>query len=134
MAKQLTNFTAPKVSLKFAGYLAFPKIMKALKINILDGESCNFFRDTIYENFRTREKFGIVRHDMINLMLEARKGRLSHNNNSEEKIVDGFATVEESNVGKSDVKRVWDDSFLAAQCFIFFVAGFDSVSNCVYLR
>lgn len=32
-------------------------------------------------------------------------------------------------MGKSSVKRQWDDEDLAAQCFIFFLAGFDTVAT-----
>jgi cytochrome P450 family 9 len=129
IALKMTSFDSIRIGLIFFGYLLVPKIMKFFNADLLDKECTDFFEETIYENFRTREKFGIVRHDMINLMLEARKGRLAHNNNVEEKFVDGFATVEESNVGKNDVKRVWEDVDLAAQCLIFFAAGFDSVSK-----
>lgn len=109
--------------------MVFPQLMKALKIRLLDAESCDFFENAIYETFKTREELGIVRHDMINLMLEARRGNLSHNKNAEEKIVDGFATVEESQMEKSQVKHEWTDADFAAQCFIFFLGGFDSVKN-----
>lgn len=108
--------------------------MKALNINLLDKECCDFFEQAIYETFRTREKLGIVRHDMLNLMLEARRGQLVHNNKVEEKIVDGFATVEESQLGKTQMKQTWDDSYLAAQCFIFFIAGFDTVRRNGFLK
>jgi cytochrome P450 family 9 len=128
IAKKVTNFSSAKTALKFAGYLTAPKVMKMLKINLLDKESCDFFNEAICETMKIREEKGIIRHDMINLLLQARKGQLAHNNNVEEKTIDGFATVEESQLGKSDVKRVWDDEDLAAQCFIFFLAGFDTVS------
>lgn len=101
--------------------------MKALKISLLDKESADFFKNTIFDAFKTREKLGIIRHDMLHLLLEARRGVLSHNKKAEEKIVDGFATVEESHMGKSHVKRDWTDEELAAQCFLFFAAGFDTV-------
>lgn len=61
--------------------------------------------------------------------MQARKGQLAHTTTDEEKITDGFATVEESEVGKSEVKRVWDDDDFAAQSLIFFLAGFDTVAN-----
>jgi cytochrome P450 family 9 len=134
IAKKVTNFTSFKTGLKFAGYLAFPQLMKALKINLLDKESCDFFEEAIYDTMKTREKQGIIRNDMIQLMLQAKAGNLSHNNNLEEKSSDGFATVEESHLGKAEVKRKWDDADLAAQCFIFFLAGFDTVRSLTFLN
>ena len=71
----------------------------------------------------TREKKGIIRHDMINLLMQARKGNLKHESKEEEKIADGFATTEESEIGKSQNKKNWTDFELAAQCFNFFAAG-----------
>lgn len=60
---------------------------------------------------------------MINILMQAKKGKLTHEKEKEEKEVEGFATVEESNVGKTEVKRMWDDDDLTAQAFIFFFAG-----------
>jgi cytochrome P450 family 9 len=62
-----------------------------------------------------REEQGIVRKDMIHLLMEAKKGKLTYEKEKEEKIVDGFATVEESDVGRSEVKRKWEDDDLTAQ-------------------
>lgn len=101
--------------------------MKKLGVALLDKESLDFFQEAICETMKIREKKGIIRHDMINLLLQARKGQLA-NNSKEEKTTDGFATVEESHIGSSEVKRIWDDEDLAAQCFIFFLAGFDTVN------
>lgn len=129
IAKKVTNFTSIKTALKFSGYLIAPQLMKKLGISLLDQESCNFFQEAITETMKIREQKGIVRHDMINLLLQARKGQLAHNNTTEDKAADGFATVEESQLGQSEVKRIWDDTDLAAQCFIFFLAGFDTVRN-----
>lgn len=52
-----------------------------------------------------REKEGIVRPDMINLLMQARKGALKHDANEE--IVDdaGFATVQESVIGKTQLPK-----------------------------
>lgn len=127
IAKKSTDFTSAKTALKFAGYLFAPSIMKMLGISFLDKESCDFFQEAIVETMKIREKKGIIRHDMIHLLLQARKGQLAQGNSNEEKITDGFATVQESQVGSSEVKTIWDDQDLAAQCFIFFLAGFDTV-------
>jgi cytochrome P450 family 9 len=76
---------------------------------------------------KARDQKGIVRQDMLNLLMQSQKGQLVHNNN-EEKIVEGFSTVEESAVGRSEVKKTWTDNELIAQCLIFFFGGFDTVN------
>lgn len=129
IAKKVSDFSSIKVGLKMFGLMTVPKLMKKLGIAFLDKESSSFFEVAITETMKIREAKGIIRYDMINLLLQARQGQLGHSKNtSEEKATDGFATVEESQLGQADVKRVWDDTDLAAQCFIFFLAGFDTVS------
>lgn len=103
--------------------------MKLLGITLLDKNINEFFKEATLDTMKIREQKGIVRQDMINLLMQAQKGQLGHNNNAEEKTVEGFATVEESQVGKSEVKRTWSDNELAAQCLIFFFAGFDTVAT-----
>lgn len=113
--------------MKFIGYMMMPKLMSALQIRFFDQETTDFFQDVIGETMKVREEKGIIRHDMINLLIQAKKGKLSHEKEKdEEKVHDGFATVEESQVGQTEVKRKWDDADLAAQCFIFFFAGMKS--------
>lgn len=129
IATKITNFNMTKQLLKSFAFMIFPKLMKWLGITIFDKEVNPFIREATIETMRIREEKGIVRHDMINLLMQARKGQLATNNNDNEKITEGFATVEESQLGKSEVTRVWDDDDLAAQCFIFFLAGFDTVAT-----
>lgn len=124
-AKKIMNIETLVFGLRLAGYFACPKLMKAFGIRLCDNESCNFFESALIETMRNREKLGIVRKDMINLMLEAKKGKLRHEN--EDFGNDGFATVEESNMGQQQVNRKWEEIDLAAQCLIFFLAGFDTV-------
>ena len=129
VAAKITNFSSFWTSLKFVGFMMLPQIMKFLRVRFFDKETSDFFKDTIQETMKYREEKGIIRHDMINLLLQAKKGNLKHSTKEEEVVLDGFATVQESNVGKSHVTRVWDDEDMAAQCFIFFLAGFDTVST-----
>lgn len=129
IASRITNINMFKQILKFFGYTIAPRIMKLLGIHMIDKDINAFFKSATTDTMQTREQLGIVRHDMINLLMEAKKGQLTHNNNVEEKTSEGFATVEESQIGKSEVKRVWDDDDLAAQCLLFFLAGFDTVSG-----
>ena len=101
--------------------------MKALKINFFGKEIETFFQMAVHDMMKYREEKGIVRNDMINLLIQVKKGNLSHDTTEDQKVTDGFATVEESQLGKSQVKTIWDNDDLAAQCFIFFFAGYESV-------
>lgn len=65
---------------------------------------------------------------MIDLLIDNKNGKLSHSE-ADEKITDSFATVEESQMGKSVVTRKWSDQDLAAQCFFFLMAGLETVRS-----
>lgn len=127
IANIITNFASFKMGLRIVGIMAFPKIMDLFNVSLLDQECSNFFQQAITETMKTRKHEGIIRHDMINLLLQAQNGQLAHNKSEEKKNVDGFATVQESDVGKFKVTRAWEDDELAAQCFIFFIAGYNTV-------
>lgn len=123
-ASKLTAFGSMKMVMKIVAHMTMPSLMKLLDIKIFDKESCAFFSSAIIDTMRVREEKGIVRNDMINLLMQAKKGQLAHvKETDEEKLVDGFATVQESTDGKTEVTRKWTDEDLIAQCFIFFIAG-----------
>lgn len=129
LASKLQTVSFSKQLIKFFGFMIAPKLMKIMNIHLIDENINDFFRQATVETMRIREEKGIVRHDMIHLLMQAKKGQLVHNNNVEEKTADGFATVEESHIGKAEVKTAWDDDDLAAQCLLFFLAGFDTVGS-----
>ena len=130
IATKITDFSNFKTVMKCTGFVIMPTIMKALKVRIFGQEVETFFQEAVHDVMKYREEHGIVRNDMINLLIQAKNGKLSHD--TKEKITEGFATVEESQLGKSEVKRVWNNDDLAAQCFIFFAAGFDTVHKLLY--
>lgn len=114
IAQVSTNLTKSIIGLKFVAYQMIPKFMSFFKIQLFPSYVKDFFTETIIDTMRIREEQGIVRHDMINLLIQAKKGKLNLAKTADEKN-DGFATVEESSVGKAKVGRVWDDMDLAAQ-------------------
>ncbi|KAG5671506.1 hypothetical protein PVAND_001700 [Polypedilum vanderplanki] len=120
IANELTDFQNFKSIMKFMGYLIVPWLMNFFKISFFSEKVSKFFEEAILDTMKIREEKGIVRHDMINLLIQAKKGTLVHE--IEEKLIEGFATVEESQMGKTQSKRKWDDVDLAAQAFIFFFA------------
>jgi cytochrome P450 family 9 len=101
--------------MKFVGYMVVPWLMKFFKVTFFGKDVEDFFHEAVHEMMRIREEKGIVRNDMIHLLMQAKKGKLSHETKETEKITEGFATVEESQMGKTKVTRVWDDDDLAAQ-------------------
>lgn len=127
IANVIMNFTNWRFILKFFGYMFFPFMMNLFKIKMFDPEIDIFFTKTVIENMKYREKNGIVRNDMIHLLMQAKKGKLkTTKEENEENIVEGFATVEEAKLDSVD--RKWSDEEIAAQAFIFFFAGFSTVS------
>lgn len=132
--KKLLNFTSIGSVVKMILTRLFPWVMKALDISVVDASASRYFKSLVLEAMEYRHKNNIVRPDMINIMMKLRAG-----NNAEavlQELTDaresvGFATVEESSIGKVTVKRQWSDTDLVAQCFLFFLAGFDTSSTAI---
>lgn len=102
-----------------------PSVAHAFNLRVFDEKITNKLRNIILDTMETREKNHIYRPDMINILMQVRKGTLEH----EEKLndtLDGFATVEESEIGKASVTRKWNDDEVIAQCLIFLLAGFET--------
>lgn len=86
-----------------------------------------FFKNIIYETIKVREEKGIIRPDMINLLLEARRGAKQEETGVMET---GFATVKESADNEKFKKhRNFTNDEITSQALIFFVAGFETVST-----
>lgn len=106
----------------------FPKLCRWLKISIFPASVTGFFKSIFQNAVRYRKENNIVRTDMLNILMDAQKGTLKFESHAGSDDA-GFATVEESEIGKQQQKRKWNDNELAAQAFIFFFAGFETVSN-----
>ncbi|XP_011865322.1 PREDICTED: cytochrome P450 9e2-like [Vollenhovia emeryi] len=99
--KKATNFTG-FILLKLSVLKAFPWLARILRLTIIPEEVANFFRDLVKTTIKTREENGIVRPDMLQLMMEMR-----------------------SKEGK--IELTIDD--MVAQAFIFFFGGFESTAT-----
>ncbi|XP_017789192.1 PREDICTED: cytochrome P450 9e2-like [Habropoda laboriosa] len=101
-AKETMNFMS-NLSLKFIMGKNFPTLSKLLSIRLFSENARRYFQRVIADTVRARKEKGIYRPDMIQLMMEA-------------KDKDGNAlTIEE----------------MTCEAFIFFLAGFDSVSTLI---
>ncbi|XP_052900110.1 probable cytochrome P450 9f2 isoform X2 [Anopheles moucheti] len=127
--KKLTNFGSFWASIRFMLFFMMPRLMLKLNIELMDREMCQHFHAMIMDNMRVREEKGIVRNDMINILMQVKRGVLGHQRDEPDVKDAGFATVHESAVGKKVITREWSEKELVAQCFLFFLAGFDTVST-----
>ncbi|KAF2887170.1 hypothetical protein ILUMI_19003 [Ignelater luminosus] len=113
--KIATNFGEGVTGLlKFLIFTLSPKLANKLGLRFTKAEASMFFTNVIKSNIKSRELNGIIRPDMIHLLLEARKGKLK-----DEEL-------------EAIPKEKLTDEDIAAQAFIFFLAGFDTVATLMY--
>nr|BBE49548.1 cytochrome P450 monooxygenase [Adoxophyes honmai] len=115
--------------MKFIVYNLMPSLAKKMKMSIFTHEVAAFFMHIVLSSMKDREAHNILRPDMIHLLMEAKKGQLKHEDKADEDANAGFATVDESTVGKKTVDKVWSDTDLVAQAALFFLAGYETVST-----
>ncbi|XP_037038783.1 probable cytochrome P450 9f2 [Bradysia coprophila] len=125
--KELLNFFGLVNLIKSMIIMTTPSIARLLKLN-LTGKVGESFSHIILDTMEERKTKSIFRPDMINIMMQVREGTLKQETEEKKKEVDGFSAVEESEIGKETVNRAWSDDELVAQCFIFFIAGFETSS------
>ncbi|XP_058837438.1 cytochrome P450 9e2-like [Topomyia yanbarensis] len=128
-AKKLTQFQRLSVLLRMLFIMLFPKISDALGVEVVDREQLDYVTELIVNAVKSRKANNIVRPDMIHLLMEARKGVLKDHQEAEQN--DGFATVRESEVGQVQASFKMTDLDMVAQCSIFLLAGFETVSTCL---
>ncbi|XP_058796126.1 uncharacterized protein LOC131666993 [Phymastichus coffea] len=97
-----TNFDGI-MGIKFIAFRLFPYLMKLFKVRLFTKRVADFFESVVATTVKTREEKGIVRPDMIQLMMNAR----SKNNES--------------------IKL--DITSMTANAFTFFFGGFETTST-----
>ena len=104
-------------------------LFQLTEMRLFPKDVSEFFINVVTQTIKVREEKKIVRPDMINLLMEARRGQVKQDDQQD--LVDtGFATVEESKVhfNRKVMKSELTDIDITAQAMIFFLAGFDTVS------
>ncbi|KRT86860.1 cytochrome P450 [Oryctes borbonicus] len=120
----------PSATIKFLLYLIAPKLSKLLGISFFPKEVTQFFFNVITQTIQMRESQGIVRPDMLNLLIEARKGKKICDLETNIPNESSHTTLEDSNINKENkAKHYLTDMDIAAQALVFFFGGFESVAT-----
>lgn len=103
--------------LRFLFLTALPSIAQKIGVKIVPPKVREFFMTMVLDTMMKRKEKGIVRPDMINLLMQLRDS-----DDKEQKRG-------ESETDEMPANRKWSDSELVAQSFVFFAAGFDTSST-----
>ncbi|XP_052900151.1 probable cytochrome P450 9f2 [Anopheles moucheti] len=131
--KDFSNFSRWKVFFKMMGFQLFPQLMARLQLDIFDSKHVEFFTDLFRQSVQERDTHGIVRPDLIQLLMQASKGKLRHQPQECEEV-ESFAVAKESNderILAKDLTVPLSESEMVAQCLLFFLAGFDTLATTI---
>lgn len=117
LGKELTNLEGLQ-GLKFLAFSSFPRLMRLLRLKLFSDRMTTFFRHVVMDTITQRERQNVVRHDMINLLMEARTQELKFDENDNVTVNGGQKRLMD-----------WTDDDLTAQCTVFFFGGYDTVST-----
>lgn len=129
--QSLADFTNFKSILKFLLVSISPKLYRASGFQLVNKNVIDFLRHVTIDTMTERERDNISRPDVIQLLLEVRKGKGQlKSKEKEEEINDeelqNFSAHKEFNVSTNKPTSsldINDDDLWIAQTFIFFLAG-----------
>lgn len=97
-----------------------PRLAKKLNIQMMPASVRKFISKVVTDTMDERQKRGIFRPDMINILMKVRQGEITYDEAADQmenfqKDSAGFATVEESNIGRKRPQRRWNDAEIMSQ-------------------
>lgn len=128
LGKDFTSFGLEKM-LRTIGYLLFPSVMKFFKISITSSKFTDFFHGIIKETIEVRETKGVIRPDMIHLLLESRRGKALNESSSINTPENNYSVVEDTLHDNEPTKTNLTDLDITAQAILFFLAGFEPAAT-----
>nr|CAD7429728.1 unnamed protein product [Timema monikensis] len=113
--------------------LIFRPILKLFRNPIASKDVNDFFLGIVKETMSYREKNKVVRDDFLQLLIQLKnKGKVDEDlvSSKDDHHLTNAETVSSSNEGEDEPLEM-TDSLLAAQCFVFFLAGFKTSSTTI---
>lgn len=124
------NATTSWQTLKIFVFFLFRWIYVKLGLQLTSKDIREFFHNAIVKVMKERDEKGISRPDVVQLLLQAKKGQLQQPSDEiNEKELSNFSANIEFDVGVKNKKFTsWTDEQYMAQGFIFFFAGFETTN------
>ncbi|KAF5285372.1 hypothetical protein FQR65_LT13262 [Abscondita terminalis] len=127
-AKELSNFSGIRGLMILINFFA-PTLAKYTNVPMVSKKIGDFFMTLVRNTIKLRKEKGIVRPDMLHLLMEAQKGQLRYDENDTTPEL-GFAVAKETENGKRKKINIQiTDEIITSQVLVFFFGGFDSVST-----
>ncbi|KAJ4432914.1 hypothetical protein ANN_15171, partial [Periplaneta americana] len=116
-----------------AGLFMFfaPNLQNFFRLKFVDDEYANFLRKTVWSTVEYREKYGIIRNDFLDCLMELRrKGREMTRGHSTEEVFSKCLTTLRTylNMTYTNVAGLDGDDFVG-MVFSFFIAGFETSAS-----
>ncbi|XP_054710125.1 cytochrome P450 3A8-like [Uloborus diversus] len=106
----------------------FPRLMKWLRISLLNPETTEFYKNIIVQVVEERKKASVKRDDFLQLLLDAETEINDPNNNTKTQCSEEDCSKVSCSTEKPEVKGLSHDEFLS-QCITFFLAGYDATTS-----
>ncbi|CAG7640967.1 unnamed protein product [Allacma fusca] len=126
MGKDIQQTFAGKNLFKFFLISMSPKLGELLNIKITNDDADRFLSKLIVDSLKHREKTNEKRDDFLQLMMEARQGKLKAEDESQLDAYEKAAKLKDVPV---DSDLVFDDDLIIAQSMLFFLGGFDTLDG-----
>nr|CAD7450083.1 unnamed protein product [Timema bartmani] len=113
--------------------LIFRPILKLVRHPLVSKDVNDFFLGMVKETLSYREKNKVVRNDFLQLLIQLKnKGKVDEDlvSSKDDSHLTNVDAVTSSNEGEDEPLEM-TDTLLAAQCFVFFLAGFDTSSTTI---
>lgn len=118
IAHSLSDFNGLRKLIKFIVMLTLPRVAQIFKATVFSHRDSAYFRKIVHSNMEYRQQNGIVRNDMIHLLMQLKSGDLSADTVEQTEVDDniGYATVQESMTGKAGTGQLKSE-----RCFYWVV-------------
>lgn len=117
------DMKGPVGSMKLLLSISFPKLYKLLGLQLISQEVKDFLHRTVIVTMNERAQLNTSRPDVIELMVQAKKGQLKNETEVNDKDLSNFSANLEYDVGTKKNATNFTDEDWMAQGLVFFVAG-----------